>query len=295
VAEWVLAIGNPYQLSETVTLGIVSALNRQNVGINAYEDFIQTDAAINVGDSGGALLDLRGNVVGITTVVLEHDGTNTSIGFAIPSNLARAVMTQLIAHGDVRRGQIGVQAKDAADARAGQLRRLGLPAGAELVAVHPGSTADRAGLRTGDTVTALEGAPVRDAPDFRNKLALVREGSRAAVEFLRDGQLVSAQVTLAPTVPKVLDGRDLNAALAGVVFRVSEPMIAGEIPDIEAGSVVEGSEAWRGGLREGDIIISLNRNAVKDPEIFSEQLRQNPEHVYLGLLRKGRTMIALIR
>ncbi|MGA8549914.1 MAG: Do family serine endopeptidase [Stellaceae bacterium] len=175
VGDFVLAVGNPFGLGQTVTSGIVSALGRTGLGIEGYEDFIQTDASINPGNSGGALVDLNGRLIGINTAILAPEGGNVGIGFAVPINMARDVMDQLIRYGEVRRGQIGVAIQDLTPVLA---RALGTTRteGALIARVVPGSPAERAGLRSSDLVVAVNGAPVHSAADLRTRIGLAAIG-----------------------------------------------------------------------------------------------------------------------
>lgn len=171
-----VAIGNPFGLGQTVTSGIVSALGRSGISNDGYEDFIQTDASINPGNSGGALVTLDGTLVGINTAILTPAGGNIGIGFAVPSNMAVTVMKQLIEHGEVRRGRLGVGIQDLTPDIAEALK-LGELRGAVIVSIEPGSPAQRAGLQVGDVVTAIGGRAVQGATDLRNRIGLTPVGS----------------------------------------------------------------------------------------------------------------------
>jgi Do/DeqQ family serine protease len=186
VGDYVVAIGNPFGLGQTVTSGIVSALGRGGIHVEGYEDFIQTDASINPGNSGGALVDLRGRLVGINTAILAPNGGNIGIGFAVPVNMARAVMEQLVEYGEIRRGRIGVAVQDMTPEVAEALD-VTLAEGAVIGAVEPGSPAERAGLRRGDVVVAIDGAPVRGATQVRNRVGLKRVGDSVALTVVRGG------------------------------------------------------------------------------------------------------------
>ncbi|HEV2301665.1 MAG TPA: Do family serine endopeptidase [Stellaceae bacterium] len=186
VGDFVLAIGNPFGLGQTVTSGIVSALGRSGLGIEGYEDFIQTDASINPGNSGGALVDLRGRLVGINTAILAPGGGNIGIGFAVPINMARAAMDQLTRYGTVKRGRIGVVIEDLTPDLA---RSLGTrrSVGALIARVEPGSPAAAAGLRRDDLIVAIDGSPVTSGTDLRNRIGLVRMGTAVALTVDRQG------------------------------------------------------------------------------------------------------------
>ncbi len=186
VGDFVLAIGNPFGLSQTVTSGIVSALGRSGLGIEGYEDFIQTDASINLGNSGGPLVDLQGRVVGINTAILAPGGGNIGIGFAVPINMARQVMDQLISYGEIRRGRIGVAIQDLTPDLAQALGTRHTQ-GAVIARVEPGSPAERAGLRTNDLVVAVNGAPMRSGTELRNRVGLSRIGDEVELTVERGG------------------------------------------------------------------------------------------------------------
>jgi Do/DeqQ family serine protease len=186
VGDFVLAIGNPFGLGQTVTSGIVSALGRSGLGIEGYEDFIQTDASINPGNSGGPLIDLQGRVVGINTAILAPGGGNIGIGFAVPINMARQVMDQLINYGEIKRGRIGVAIQDLTPDLAQALGTRHTQ-GAVIARVEPGSPAERAGLRTNDLVIAINGAPMRSGTELRNRVGLSRIGDEVELTVERGG------------------------------------------------------------------------------------------------------------
>src|SRR5947207_8941494 len=200
VGDFVLAIGNPFGLGQTVTSGIVSALGRSGLGIEGYEDFIQTDASINPGNSGGPLVDLQGRVVGINTAILAPGGGNIGIGFAVPINMARQVMDQLINYGEIKRGRIGVAIQDLTPdlAQALGTRRT---QGAVIARVEPGSPAERAGLRTNDLVVAINGAPMRSGTELRNRVGLSRIGDEVQLTVDRGGseRIMAVRIEQVPT------------------------------------------------------------------------------------------------
>jgi Do/DeqQ family serine protease len=186
VGDFVVAIGNPFGLGQTVTSGIVSALGRSGLGIESYENFIQTDASINPGNSGGALIDLRGELIGINTAIVGPSGGNVGIGFAVPINMAKAVMEQLIAHGEVQRGRVGLQVQDLTPDIAEALR-LTANGGAVVGRVEAGSPARRAGLQAGDVIIAIDGVPVENSADLRNRVGLTPIGEAIRLTIVRSG------------------------------------------------------------------------------------------------------------
>lgn len=196
VGEDVVAIGNPFGLGQTVTAGIVSALGRSGINIKGYEDFIQTDASINPGNSGGALINRRGELVGINTAIVAPAGGNVGIGFAVPSNMAKAVMGQLVAHGEVQRGRLGIAVQDITPDLA---RALGLEAlvGAIVAAVEPGSPAEAAGLLSGDVVLRIDDRDVSSAGDLRNRIGLTPAGTTVVLTVRRDGQTMQLPAKIA--------------------------------------------------------------------------------------------------
>jgi serine protease DegQ len=187
VGDFVVAIGNPFGLGQTVTSGIVSALERSGLGIEGYENFIQTDAAINPGNSGGALIDLRGRLIGINTAIVGPSGGNVGIGFAIPVNMARKITEQLATYGSVSRGQLGVMIQDLTPDLA-EAFDLDASGGAVIANVLPSSSADRAGLERGDVILAVDGATIRNAAQLRNKIGLLRLGETVELEVVRKGK-----------------------------------------------------------------------------------------------------------
>jgi Do/DeqQ family serine protease len=193
VGEYVVAVGNPFQLNQTVTMGIISATGRSNIGIVDYEDFIQTDAAINPGNSGGALVNARGELIGINTAIYSETGGYQGIGFAVPANLARLVVDQIVAHGRVVRGTVGITR--VADVNEDTLPGAGEQHGVLVVEMLRGSAADRAGMEPGDVVVAVDGRPVESAAQLRNELARAAVGSRLRITVTRDGRRL--EITLA--------------------------------------------------------------------------------------------------
>lgn len=201
IAEWVLAVGNPFQLNQTVTLGIVSAVGRDNLGVARYEDFIQTDAAINPGNSGGALINARGELVGINTAIFSDSGGSQGIGFAVPSNLARRVMNELIEYGEVRRGSFGYVDVRTLNPKLAQ--ELGAPTARGVVVwrIHQKSAAAQAGLEPGDIIVAFDGSPLEDGSDYSRLLSDAEIGSSVTLKVIRDGQHLDFMVLVSQARP----------------------------------------------------------------------------------------------
>ncbi len=296
VGDFVVAIGNPFGLGQTVTSGIVSALGRSGLGIEGYEDFIQTDASINPGNSGGALVNLDGELVGINTAIVAPSGGNVGIGFAIPVNMARQIMEQLIEYGEVRRGQLGVVIQDVTPELA---EALGLEStrGAVIAQVVPGSPAERAGLKVGDVVTAVNGEPVRSAAQLRNRIGLLRVGSRVTLEIIRDGRRKTVRTVIEEPRRERVDAGRISERLAGAVLGPLTPAhpLAGRIEGLEVLEVERGSRAWRAGLRRGDVIVSVNRMRVQNLEDLRRAVRHSRDGLLLNIRRGEGALFIVIR
>ncbi len=259
VGDFVIAIGNPFGLQHTVTSGIVSALGRSGINRDALEDFIQTDAAINPGNSGGALVSLDGELVGINSVILSgQGGGNIGIGFAIPSNMVRAIMEQLIEHGEVNRGQLGVVTINlSADFR----KSLGLAEntqGALVTQVSEGSAAARAGIEASDVITSVRGQNIKTNTDLRNTIGLLKVGESVAIGLLRDGKPKTVTAVLREPA-QLSDATSIHASLAGAeLVEATEDAGGG----VRVRAVAPGSPAAQVGLLPEDRIISVNRTRI---------------------------------
>jgi serine protease Do len=281
--EFVLAIGDPFGVGETVTMGIVSATGRGNLDIEDYEDFIQTDAAINPGNSGGALINSRGELVGINTAILTGGGGrgNEGIGFAIPINLARQIMGQILKNGHVVRGYLGVMIQSVTPDLA---KAFGLAEvkGALVGDVTPDSPASRAGLEKGDVILALNGVPVRDSLQLRLKVAQMAPGAQVKIEVMRKGQKKEIPVTLGelPEKAQAAPGSEgENSALSGVKVEDLTADIANQIgvdpgtKGVVVDEVAPASPAAQSGLSRGDVIEEVNRQPVPNTEAFDRAVR----------------------
>ena len=287
VGDFVVAVGNPFGLEQTVTSGIVSALGRHGLGVRGFEDFIQTDASINPGNSGGALLNLSGEVVGINTAIVSPKGAGSvGIGFAIPSNMTSAIMRQLIAHGEVRRGRLGlvVQALDPELAAA-----FGLAAaqGVVVADVAPGGAADAAGVQAGDIIRAMGEREVRRVTDYRGQSALIMEGDEVPLRVLRDGEERHIRVVMAAAPVSEVAGARVDPRLAGAKLSDFRDDDADEGAGVIVAAVEPGSLAARHGLRGGDIIIAANRRQTRNIGDLWQQFR-NASAVRLRVYRAGR-------
>jgi Do/DeqQ family serine protease len=293
VGDFVVAIGNPFGLGQTVTSGIVSALRRTGLGIKGYEDFIQTDAPINPGNSGGALINLRGELVGINTAIVAPGGGNVGIGFAIPANMVREVLDQLVKYGEVRRGQLGIAIQDLTPELAQAMGLHEQQRGAVIANVEAGSAAERAGLKVGDVVTEVGKTPVRTAADLRNKIGLLRVGEAVELTILRAGKSLTVRTTLTAPIRTILQGRDLSPLLDGAAFAATR--LGAPARGVEIVSVQPGTRAAAAGLRKGDIIISVNQEAIAGPDEFAARVKASPRRLLLALVRDGAALFLVLQ
>ena len=295
VGDFVVAIGNPFGLGQTVTSGIVSALGRTGLGIQGYEDFIQTDASINPGNSGGALVNLRGELVGINTAIIAPGGGNVGIGFAIPSNMVSRLMTQIVAHGSVRRGQLGVSVQDLTPDLA---RAFNLPAdqGAVIAQVSPRSAAARAGLKEGDVVLNVNGRAVRDGGALRNAIGLLEVGEAVRLDILRDGRPQTIDAKVGEYVAAKIEGEAINPRLAGSTFEDIGPNspLAGKAQGVIVAGIESGSPAARTGLRKNDVIVGVNRQAIANTAEL-KQLAADGDGLLLNLVRGREELLLVLR
>lgn len=299
VGDYVVAVGNPFGIGQTVTLGIVSALGRSGINPQGYEDFIQTDASINPGNSGGALITLDGRLVGINTAIVSRSGGNVGIGFAVPIDMARSVIEQIVEYGEVRRGQLGVTVRDLTTDLAVALD-VPMDRGAVVVDVLPGSAAEDTGLMPGDVVTAIDGAPVDGARDLRNRIGALRPGSTVAITVQRGSQADTFEVVLskgkgaASPVP-VAPGTTPPAFSGAVVETLGPDHPAhGTVDGVVVVDVAPGSAAARAGLQPGDVITHVDRQPVASKAEFDARIAAAADTIALTLWRDGRRSLAVI-
>ncbi|MDH5783997.1 MAG: DegQ family serine endoprotease [Chromatiales bacterium] len=294
VGDFVVAIGNPFGLGQTVTSGIISALGRSGLGIEGYEDFIQTDASINPGNSGGALVNLRGELVGINTAILSKSGGNVGIGFAIPINMAREIMDQLIEHGEVQRGAMGAQAQDLTPDLAAAFD-IKLHKGAVVTQVSSGSPAEKAGLKIGDVITHINERPIKDASDVRNRIGLLRIGEKIEMRILRNGKEKRIRAVIEQPEVVSVDGEKLHQRLIGAVLvNVAEQTERGLVEGVVVADVAAGSPAMRSGLRKGDVIAQVNRREVKNLQQMKEIVDPD-EALLLNIQRRNGALYLILK
>jgi Do/DeqQ family serine protease len=294
VGDFVVAIGNPFGLGQTVTSGIVSALGRSGLGIEAYENFIQTDASINPGNSGGALVNLRGELVGINTAIIGPSGGNIGIGFAIPADMVRQITAQLVKYGEVRRGSLGVIAQDLTPALADAFG-IDRQHGVVIARVEQGSPADRAGLEPGDVVTSVNGQDVENATAMRNVIGLLTVDSKITLKILRAGRGRTVEATVEADEAASVRGEALSPRLAGSVLSniVAGSPLYGE--GVRVAKVKPASPAARASLRPGDVILSVNQRPVKTVDELREALKGSPAQLLLNVQRGDSGLFILLR
>lgn len=291
VGDFVIVIGNPFGLGKTVTSGIVSALGRSGLDFKDFEDFIQTDASINPGNSGGALISLKGELVGINTAILGPSGGNIGIGFAVPSNMASAVMRQLAEYGDMARGGIGVVVQDL-DPDLAEALGAAKGQGTVIVKVKAGSPAERAGLRIEDVITAINGSPVDDARDLLNSIGLIRVGEDIDLDLIRAGEPLRITATVGSDASPLS-----HPALHGSTIRDIEkddPEYRG-LEGVLVSRVERDSVAAWNGIRPGDIILAINNQRVRNGEDMKSILGSQPRNLAIRLLRGNRQLLLVLQ
>ena len=293
VGDFVVAIGNPFGIGQTVTSGIVSALGRTGLGIEGYEDFIQTDASINPGNSGGALVNLAGELIGVNTAIIGPSGSSAGIGFAVPANMARSVMEQIVRFGEVRRGRVGVVTQDMTHELAQSLA-AGSADGAVVVKVEPGSPADKAGLKPRDIVTAVNGKPVRGSADMRNRMGLVPVGEEVELRVQRDGRPLRLRLRIAELFTMTAIPGEAVPQLAGVRVSNIEPGMPayGTLEGAIITRIEPNTPGAKTGLRPGDVLYGVNRKRVRSTAELIAALRQAERPLRI-LLRRGDSSLTL--
>ncbi|HEX5278995.1 MAG TPA: Do family serine endopeptidase [Micropepsaceae bacterium] len=300
VGDYVVAIGDPFGVGQAATFGIVSALGRNNLGIEGYEDFIQTDASINPGNSGGALLDMNGKLIGINTAILTHSNGNVGVGFAIPIDMADAVAKQLIAHGSVSRGELGVVLQDLTPSLATAMSVNGVIGGAVISDVKSGTAADAAGLKVGDVVIGLDGQPISTSGQLRMEIGTKPPGTKIAMNIMRNGQKLTIDATLRqpegqvktaalpatkPAVPEAPMQRMMGLTLSPIP---QDNKNYGKVAGLYVANVDNGSDADQAGVQAGDIITSVDNKPVTSPQQLSQVVQaENPNKPSLLQVRRG--------
>ncbi len=300
VGDFTLAIGHPFGLGQTVTSGIVSGLGRSGLGIESYENFIQTDASINPGNSGGALVNLHGELIGINTAIFSQSGGNIGIGFAIPVNMAKSVMDQLIQHGKIQRGLLGVQVQDLTPELASAFG-ISTTQGAIIAQVIPDSAASHAGIKAGDIIVAVNGHKITSSSALRNNIGLKRPGEKAKLKIIRgkktlkltaiiggDSLLLSKSSKKA--VSQGLDGQNLHPSLKGAQFSQDQKNKAVRVTNVN-----HSSPAWHAGLRKNDLIIAVNRKAIHSISDLKKKAVKKKHNNGIALnIHRGKTALFIV-
>jgi Do/DeqQ family serine protease len=298
VGDFVVAIGNPFGLGQTVTSGIVSALGRSGLGIESFEDFIQTDASINLGNSGGALVNLRGELVGINTAIFGSGGGGGSIGigFAIPINMVRDITQQLIEHGKVKRGRLGAQGQDLTPQLA-QAFDLEQSRGIIITKIESGSPAHSAGLQVGDVIVSANGRKIRSSREMDNLVGLLRIGQTIELQLYRQGILKKLKAVIQPIEVPIVDGARWNKKLAGAkIGEIRESSLQrGMVSYLQVNDVERGSNAWEAGIREGDIFYSINKQLISNHEEALDIIKRNKGGMILNIQRGERELYLMIK
>jgi len=296
VGDFVVAIGNPFGLGQTVTSGIVSALGRSGLGIESFEDFIQTDASINLGNSGGALVNLRGEMVGINTAIFGSGDGSIGIGFAIPVNMAKDIMQQLIEQGEVVRGRLGARGQDLTPQLA-QAFDVDLSSGFIVTQIESGSPADKAGLQVGDVIVSANDKKIRTSSDIHNLVGLLRIGQSIDLKLYRQGKEKDLTVVIQTIKIPVVDGSRWHEQLAGATIgEIRESSLQrGLISYLKVVEIEIGSNAWEAGIREGDIFYSINKQLILSHDEALEAIEQNQSGMILNIQRGNRELYLLIK
>jgi len=291
VGDYVIAIGNPFGLGHTVTSGIVSAVGRTGISRNGYEDFIQTDASINPGNSGGALVNLRGELIGINSAIISRTGGNVGIGFAVPSELARSIMRQILDFGEVRRGLLGVSIQTI-DAESAKALGAEVKSGALISAIEPDSAAEQAGLQVDDIIVRVNNDRIDDSRELANAIGLKSSGEEVEIEIVRGGGKRTVTAVLGQQQTTQAAGDNIHPGLEGAQFASSSASAGGN--GVEVTEVEAGSPAAQRGLRAGDVITAVNRRPVQT----LQQLRDvagSSNILFLLVQRGDRSLMLQIR
>ena len=286
VGDFAVAVGNPFGLGQTATSGIVSALGRSGLNLEGLENFIQTDASINRGNSGGALLNLNGELIGINTAILAPGGGSVGIGFAIPSNMARTLAQQLIDFGEIKRGLLGIKGTEMS-ADIAKAFNLDVQRGAFVSEVLPGSGSAKAGVKAGDIITSLNGKPLNSFAELRSRIATTEPG------LLRNGKPLEVEVTLDTSTSSSASAEMITPALEGATLSDGQLKDGGK--GIKIDEVVKGSPAAQAGLQKDDVIIGVNRDRVNSIAEMRKVLAAKPAIIALQIVRGNESIYLLMR
>lgn len=298
VGDYVIAIGNPFGLTQTATSGIISALRRGSLGIEGpegVENFIQTDASINPGNSGGALVNMQGQLIGINTAILSPEGGNIGIGFAIPINMAKVVVSQLVQYGSVKRGLMGIIVQTLTPDLANAFG-INHETGALITQISPHSPAEKAGLKAGDVIQQLNHQAMKTAADVRNAVGLLRVGTKISLQILRQGKTMTLELVTDDPVKYLENAKHENSFLFGLSLKNfdQEMPLQGYITGVQVVHVSKNSPAWRAGLMRGDVIISANQIPVNTVLSLQKACATNKKQLLLNIIRGNGAMFIIV-
>lgn len=291
VGDYTVAIGNPYGLGETATSGIVSALGRSGLNIENYENFIQTDAAINRGNSGGALVNLKGELIGINTAILAPDGGNIGIGFAIPSNMVKNLTAQMVEYGQVKRGELGIMGTEL-NSELAKAMKVDAQRGAFVSQVTPKSSAAKAGIKAGDVIVTMNGKAISSFAAFRAEIATLPVGSKMSLGILREGKPVTLDVTLEQSTQTQVESGNIYTGIEGAELSNTQ---VGAQKGVKIDNVKAGSAAARIGLKKGDVILGVNQQPVQNLGVLRKILDTKPSVLALNIQRGDSQLYLLMQ
>ncbi|EPL3247110.1 serine endoprotease DegQ [Enterobacter hormaechei] len=292
VGDFAVAVGNPFGLGQTATSGIVSALGRSGLNLEGLENFIQTDASINRGNSGGALLNLNGELIGINTAILAPGGGSIGIGFAIPSNMAKTLSQQLIQFGEVKRGLLGIKGMEMS-ADIAKAFKLNVQRGAFVSEVLPNSGSAKAGVKSGDVIVSLNDKPLSSFAELRSRIATTEPGAKVKLGLIREGKPLTVEVTLDKSTSSSASAEQISPALQGATL--SDGQLKDGTKGISVTAVVKSSPAAQAGLHQDDVIVGVNRTRVQSIAEMRKVLESKPAVIALQIIRGNDTLYILLR
>ncbi|WP_454520693.1 serine endoprotease DegQ [Enterobacter hormaechei] len=292
VGDFAVAVGNPFGLGQTATSGIVSALGRSGLNLEGLENFIQTDASINRGNSGGALLNLNGELIGINTAILAPGGGSIGIGFAIPSNIAKTLSQQLIQFGEVKRGLLGIKGMEMS-ADIAKAFKLNVQRGAFVSEVLPNSGSAKAGVKSGDIIVSLNDKPLSSFAELRSRIATTEPGAKVKLGLIREGKPLTVEVTLDKSTSSSASAEQISPALQGATL--SDGQLKNGTKGITVTTVEKSSPAAQAGLHQDDVIVGVNRTRVQSIAEMRKVLESKPAVIALQIIRGNDTLYILLR
>ncbi|EPT8338975.1 serine endoprotease DegQ [Enterobacter hormaechei subsp. xiangfangensis] len=292
VGDFAVAVGNPFGLGQTATSGIVSALGRSGLNLEGLENFIQTDASINRGNSGGALLNLNGELIGINTAILAPGGGSIGIGFAIPSNMAKTLSQQLIQFGEVKRGLLGIKGMEMS-ADIAKAFKLNVQRGAFVSEVLPNSGSAKAGVKSGDVIVSLNDKPLSSFAELRSRIATTEPGAKVKLGLIREGKPLTVEVTLDKSTSSSASAEQISPALQGATL--SDGQLKNGTKGISVTTVEKSSPAAQAGLHQDDVIVGVNRTRVQSIAEMLKVLESKPAVIALQIIRGNDTLYILLR